>query len=62
MESHSRSFFSESDIHLVYCCGFYDTNHYLLITILKPDAHRQANNIDRMLDIAAIAAGFRENV
>ena len=58
-----RNLFSrKSDIHLVYCCGFYDPNHYLLITVLTPDAHRQANNIDRMLDIAAIAAGFRENV
>ena len=33
-----------SDVHLVYCQGFYDENSYLLMALLSPDAHQQARN------------------
>jgi len=44
----------------VYCPGFYNPKYYLLIAILKPDAHNQAHNIDMMNGLAAIAEDFRK--
>ena len=48
-----------SDHHLVYCRGFYETNHFLLMSILKPDAHDQARNNSIMNNLAIMAAKFR---
>ena len=48
-----------SDQHLVYCRGFYATNHFLLMSILKPDAHAQARNNSIMSNLAIMAAKFR---
>jgi mRNA interferase YafO len=50
-----------SDTCLVYCRGFSHPDRYLLIDILSPNAHEQANEIDRMLRIAQLAARFREH-
>ena len=48
-----------SDHHLVYCRGFYETDHFLLMSILKPDAHAQAYNNSIMGKLAIMAAKFR---
>jgi len=48
-----------SDQHLVYCRGFYKTDHFLLMSILKPDAHAQARNNSIMSNLAIMAAKFR---
>jgi len=48
-----------SDQHLVYCRGFYKTDHFLLISILKPDAHAQARNNSIMSNLAIMATKFR---
>lgn len=58
LPSYSRT----SDKHLVYCRGYTDRDAYLLITILAPNAHKQARNIDRMNDIAKIAEVFRREM
>ena len=50
---------STSDQHLVYCRGFYKTDHFLLMSILKPDAHAQARNNSIMSNLAIMAAKFR---
>lgn len=44
-----------SDIHLIYCQGYFRTDHYLLIAILKPNAHvlERDSNVMRKLGIAA---------
>lgn len=48
-----------SDRHLVYCQGAIDDDHYLLITLLSPDAHEQANNNDVMFKLGEQAEVFR---
>jgi len=48
-----------SDHHLVYCQGFYKADHFLLMAILKPDAHAQARNNSIMSNLAVMAAKFR---
>lgn len=48
-----------SDHHLVYCRGFYQTDHFLLMSILNPDAHAQALNNSIMSNLAIMAAKFR---
>jgi len=48
-----------SDYHLVYCPGFYKTDHFLMMSILKPDAHAQARNNNIMSNLAIMAAKFR---
>jgi len=48
-----------SDYHLVYCPGFYKTDHFLMMTILKPDAHAQARDNSIMSNLAIMAAKFR---
>lgn len=48
-----------SNKHLVYCRGFFDPKHFFLITVLDPNAHEDARNIDRMRDIAYQAQEFR---
>lgn len=43
-----------SDIHLVYCRGFYNENCYLLMALLSPDAHNQALNRTIMFNLGKI--------
>lgn len=53
-------YYRTSDTHLVYCQGAMYDDRFLLITLLKPDAHDQARNNDIMMAIAKQAAHFRE--
>ena len=48
-----------SDIHLVYCQGGIDQSLYLLMTILSPNAHDQANNNTLMFQLGTMAENFR---
>ncbi len=48
-----------SDDWLIYTSGFSNSNHYLLIDILTPDAHNKANSIDLMNRYIEIANNFR---
>ncbi len=48
-----------SDIHLVYCRGFFDENAYLLMAVLSPDAHFQARNNTIMFKLWKMAEQFR---
>lgn len=52
-------FYQTSDIHLVYCQGALDENCYLLMTILSPDAHKQAKSRDIMFKLGVMAEKFR---
>lgn len=45
--------------HLVYCQGAMDTSAYLLIIILKPEAHKMARNNNHMHKIGVMAEAFR---
>ena len=49
-----------SDTHLVYCNGAIYSDHYLLITILKSDAHSLANDRNVMFGIGRYAEDFRQ--
>jgi mRNA interferase YafO len=49
-----------SDNHLVYCQGFFNREQYLLMLILKPNAHEQARNHNTMYKLAKMASNFRE--
>jgi len=53
-------YYRTSDTHLVYCRGAIFDDRFLLITLLKPDAHNQARNNDIMTAIAKQAKIFRE--
>lgn len=53
-------YYRTSDTHLVYCQGAMHDARFLLITLLKPDAHNQARNNNIMMAIAMQAARFRE--
>lgn len=57
---YSLRFQRTSDEHLVYCQGLHDENCYLLIQILRPDAHDQARNNNIMRVIATEAGKFRD--
>lgn len=48
-----------SDRHLVYCQGAINSNCYLLITLLSPDAHSQAKISNVMRKIGEQAEIFR---
>ena len=48
-----------SDMHLVYCKGFFHEDCYLLIALLK-DAHNQYRDNLYMMGLADIAFGFRD--
>lgn len=48
-----------SDTHIVYCQGFFNTNCYLLITLLK-GAHAKYRDNMLMLSLAEVAASFRD--
>ncbi len=52
-------FYQTSDIHLVYCQGSLDENCYLLMTILSPDAHKQAKSRNIMFKLGVMAEKFR---
>jgi len=58
-KSYVRQENKTSDNHLVYCSNFYDSNIYLLIAILEPNAHELAKNNQLMLDLVDIAKDFR---
>lgn len=48
-----------SDDHLVYCPGFFQLNHYLLLAILMPSAHAAARDNSIMASLADLAERFR---
>ncbi len=52
-------FHKKSDIHLVYCRGFYDEDCYLLMALLAPNAHEQALDSNIMNNLARMAEIFR---
>ncbi len=52
-------FYKTSDIHLVYCRAALQADTYLLMAILKPDAHAQARNNAIMLRLGMMAELFR---
>lgn len=55
-----RQFKRTSDrAHLVYCQGAMEPDCYLLIIILKPEAHKMARNNNHMHKIGAMAEAFR---
>ncbi|WJV64334.1 type II toxin-antitoxin system YafO family toxin [Pectobacteriaceae bacterium C52] len=55
-----RQFKRTSDqAHLVYCQGAMDPDAYLLIIILKPEAHKMARNNNLMHNIGVMAETFR---
>ncbi len=49
-----------SDYHLIYCQGFNNSECFLLMTILSPDAHAQEHDNNRMLRLAQMAEKFRQ--
>ena len=57
---HYVQFKRTSDIHLVYCQGASNPEHYLLIAILTPDAHEQARQNNVMANIGKMAERFRQ--
>jgi len=50
-----------SDTHLVYTRGKKDRDHYLLVAILTPDAHDQANDDSVMMYLASLASEWRKS-
>lgn len=52
-------FHQTSDVHLVYCQSFNVDDIYLLIAILSPNAHQQANNREVMFKLGVMAESFR---
>lgn len=55
-----RQFRRTSDsAHLVYCQGAMESDAYLLIIILKPDAHKLARDNNNMHKIGLMAEAFR---
>lgn len=49
----------KSDLHLVYCQGYFRTDCYLLITVVK-GAHAKYRDDLYMLSLADIASAFRD--
>lgn len=54
-------FHRTSDVHLVYCQGAIHSDCFLLMAILRPNAHEQANNRDVMFKLAKMAENFRSH-
>lgn len=52
-------FHRTSDIHLVYCQGASNDDHYLLMTVLAPDGHEQAKSRNIMHKLGMMAELFR---
>lgn len=48
-----------SDCHLLYCQGAMNDDHYLLIAILKPNAHDLARDNNVMYQVGKVAERFR---
>lgn len=48
-----------SDYHLVYCQGMLETNYYLFIAVLNPNAHQLATQLNIMHKIGVAADKFR---
>ena len=48
-----------SDVHMVYCQGFHQKNHFLLMSILAPNAHEQARQRGLMYKLGSMAENFR---
>lgn len=59
-EKQNFQFNKTSDIHLVYCQGFYNEDYYLLMALLSPDAHEQALDNNIMYNLGLMAKKFRE--
>lgn len=53
-------FYRTSEIHLVYCQGSTQTNCYLLMAILSPDAHAQARDNSVMHSLGKMAEKFHQ--
>jgi len=49
-----------SDTHLVYCRGFNNEHHYLLMAILRPNAHDLARSNQLMYKLGLMAEAFRQ--
>lgn len=58
---HQLVYHRTSDNFLIYCAGFTNPTHYLLIDILAPDAHDKSENIDLMNRYIKQADKFRES-
>ena len=52
-------YYRTSDTHLVYCQAILKDHCYLLIAILKPNAHEQARSNNIMHKIGLVAEKFR---
>jgi len=52
-------FYRTSDTHLVYCQGDMQTDCYLLMAILAPDAHAQVRSNSVMYSLGQMAELFR---
>ncbi len=48
-----------SDIHLIYCQGALNDDHYCLLAILAPDAHDQERNRNIMYKLGQGAEQYR---
>ncbi|BFM15447.1 type II toxin-antitoxin system mRNA interferase toxin YafO [Maricurvus nonylphenolicus] len=48
-----------SDSHLIYCQGCIDSNNFLLMGILAPDAHKLARDNSIMFKLGKMAETFR---
>ena len=49
-----------SDTHLVYCQGFSNENCYLLMAILRPNAHDLVKSNQLMYQLGLMAQAFRQ--
>ncbi|MFM2486597.1 type II toxin-antitoxin system YafO family toxin [Celerinatantimonas yamalensis] len=49
-----------SDHHLVYCQGASNLMIYLLMAILRPDAHQKSLNRNIMYNLGVMAEKFRQ--
>lgn len=56
---HKMQFYRTSDTHLVYCQGALNEDAYLLMTVLKPNAHDLAKSRDIMFQLGRMAELFR---
>lgn len=54
-----RQYDRTSDRWLIYCPGFWQDHIYLLIAVLEPHAHVQANRTDLINGLVRIAEDFR---
>ncbi|QUX92067.1 toxin YafO [Marinomonas sp. A3A] len=51
-----------SDKCLIYCPGYFNENHYLLIAILDPPAHEKQEDMPLMEQIGREAEAFRREI